>query len=478
MIANDVDVVVLGGGPAGINAAVTAAAHGLSVVLIDQNPAGGGQVYRPTPVQFTADANKPDSTTVQGDALREKLRASRVACYFGHTVWGISHDFRIDAIGPDGPVHWTCKAVITAAGTTERVVPFPGWTLPGVIGLAAATIMLKSQKMLPGATTLVAGCGPLLTAVAAGIIDGGGKVVAVADAAPRSAWIKSTPQLLSRPDLMWQGVKWLTQIKRAGVPLMSAHAIASVKLQDGKLHASLAPVDAERRLIAGGQTIIVVTDAVVVGNGLVPGTDVTRALRAEHTFSGPSGGWIPTLTDYCRSSVPFLYAAGDGCGIAGAAAAEHHGELAGLTIAHDLGQLGKSAFEALAEPVRQRLDKASTFGRSMGRLMALPPKQVESIAAQTVVCRCEDVTRQEIDAAVEHGARDMNQVKAWTRCGMGPCQGRTCGDIAASLVALKVGSREHAGQFTGRAPLRPVSLEELTGTYEYSDIPLPKAAPL
>lgn len=472
----DVDLVVLGAGPAGVNAAITANRHGLKVVLVDQNHAAGGQVFRPMPETFTPSGGS--AAPGEGDELRQRLARSQVRVYFNHTVWNVSTDLRVDAVGPDGPVHWRCRALVVASGTTERVVPFPGWTLPNVMGLAAATILLKSQKMLPGADTLVAGCGPLLTAVAAGIVDGGGKVAALVDAAPRSAWLKASPAMVSRPDLMWQGVKWLAQIKTAGIPIFSAHAIEKVEAVDGRLRATLAPVDSDRR-IGGGERHAVHADAVVVGNGLVPGTDVTRLLRAEHTFNRKLGGWVAVTDEYCRTSVPGLYAAGDGCGISGAAAAIHHGEHAGLAVAHDLGSLDEHSFEREAAAVQRRLSKARRFGQAMGALMALPSRQVETIAPDTVVCRCEDVTRAEIDAAVAGGARDMNQLKAWTRCGMGPCQGRSCGDVAAELAALKAGcGRSEVGFFTGRAPLRPVSLEQLTGDYDYADIPLPKAAPL
>ncbi len=473
---NEVDVVVLGAGPAGVNAAVAAARHGLKVVLVDQNHDAGGQVFRPMPPGFASSGNSP--ATHEGDELRRHLAHSRVLAFFNHTVWNVSTGLRVDAVGPDGPVHWQCRALVLASGTTERVVPFPGWTLPKVMGLAAATILLKSQKMLPGANTLVAGCGPLLAAVAVGIVEGGGKVAALADAAPRSAWLQASPAMASRPDLMWQGAKWLARIKSAGIPIFSAHAIEKVEAAGRGLRATLAPVDGDRRIIQGERRVVH-ADAVVVGNGLVPGTDVSRLLRAEHTFDRKLGGWVVVTDERCRTSFAGLYAAGDGCGISGAAAAVHHGLLAGLSVAHDLGALDKNAFEREAGPVQRSLGKAGKFGRAMGALMALPARQVETIAPDTVVCRCEDVTRAEIDAAVAGGARDMNQLKAWTRCGMGPCQGRSCGDVAAELAALKAGcERTEVGFFTGRAPLRPVSLEQLTGDYDYADIPLPKAAPL
>src|SRR5439155_9116712 len=159
-------------------------------------------------------------------------------------------------------------------------------------------------------------------------------------------------------------------------------------------------------------------------------------------------------------------------------AAEHHGTLAGVAALHDLGRLPAADFERECAAARRLHDKAMRFGGAMAALMAIRPAQVAAIARDTIVCRCEDVTREEIERAIDDGAREVNQVKAWTRCGMGPCQGRSCADVVGELVALRVGGRDAAGYFTGRLPLRPVSLEAITGDYVYADIPIPKAAPL
>jgi NAD(P)H-nitrite reductase large subunit len=110
--------------------------------------------------------------------------------------------------------------------------------------------------------------------------------------------------------------------------------------------------------------------------------------------------------------------------------------------------------------------------------MKFRPELIQTITSETIVCRCEDVYRLEIDEAIESGARDMNQLKAWTRCGMGPCQGRTCSEAIEAILASKVGSRELAGQWTGRTPLRPIPIDQIIGEYSYDDIPIPKAAPL
>ncbi len=470
------EVIVIGGGPAGLMAAVAAARHGATVALLDENPAGGGQVYRASPPGFAHDgAASPEQ--VEGARLRALLAASTAVTMFAHKAWSVGPGFRVDAVGPLGPVALTTSKLIVATGTSERVIPFPGWTLPGVIGLAAATIMLKSQRMLPGRSTIVAGCGPLLVAVAAGIIKGGGRVVAVVDTAGPAEWLARVPALLSRPDLLVRGARWLASIRSAGVPMLSRHALREVRDDGDGLAVTVGPVRADGAQDKGAERTLH-ADCVTVGHGLTPASDVARALRARHHYDAALGGWVAVTDEFGRTSVPGLYVVGDGAGIAGAAAAEHHGEVAGMAALRDLGRLPAADFARASAAARGRHAKARRFGVAMAGLMAIRPGQVAAIPHETIVCRCEDVTRGEIERAIDEGACEVNQVKAWTRCGMGPCQGRTCADIVGELVALRVGGREAAGYFTGRLPLRPVSLEVVTGDYVYADIPIPKAAPL
>lgn len=166
------DLVVIGAGPAGTTAACAASEAGLAVTLIDEAPAAGGQVYRAPPIERIGPAAK-SADQHAGDRLRAALTASTVDFRPGRRVWSISGQFRVDAIGPAGTETITAPRLIAATGAHERVVPFPGWTLPGVIGLAAATVLLKAQAMVPGPRVIVAGCGPLLAAVAAKIVKGG-----------------------------------------------------------------------------------------------------------------------------------------------------------------------------------------------------------------------------------------------------------------------------------------------------------------
>lgn len=472
-----VDLLVVGAGPAGIGAATAAAAAGVAVAVVDLEAAPGGQVYRALPREFhVPDPNALGPDHAIGDRLRQEFAQARVRAFFGHRVWSVAPGFRIDAAGPGGTRTFDAKAVVAATGTHERIIPVPGWTLPGVIGLAAATILLKAQQMIPGERCVVAGCGPLVAAVAAGILEGGGRVAAVADLASPADWIGALPRLASRPDLLRRGYGWLKAIRAAGVPILFRHAVAAI---EGAGHAeavTVRPVDRNWRVKDGGARTFS-ADSVSIGHGLVPRTEISRLLHARHEFRPERGGWIAVRDDRFRTSVAGLYVAGDGAGISGAAAAVVEGRLAGLSAALELGRIGAAEFAAKAAPWRRELAKAERFGHAISRLMTLRPGLLAAVAGDTVVCRCEDVTRAEIEDAVKDGANDVNQVKAWTRCGMGPCQGRMCGEAAAELVAAGAGGRERAGQWTARPPIYPVPMEALVGAFTYDDIPKPPPAP-
>jgi thioredoxin reductase/bacterioferritin-associated ferredoxin len=473
------DIAVLGGGPAGMAAATLAARHGVATVLLDENAAPGGQVYRALAPGLVL-PDTPDS--LGGDRLRTALAASGATTRQGVRVWGLgggplvptgdpAGPFRIDLLSATGVETLDARALIVCTGTHERIIPFRGWTLPGVIGLAAATVLLKAEGVLPGRRVVVAGTGPLLAAVAAGILKRGGSVAAIVDAAPRRDWLTALPALASRPQLLARGAGWLAAICRAGVPVLSGWRVAQAFGGDQVAAVEAVPV-------RGAASQRFDCDAVCVGHGLVPATEAMRLFGAAHRFVATRGGWVPKLDNWQRSSVARLYGAGDCAGIAGAASAPHTGEIAALAALRDLDRIDAARAAVLAAAPRRTLASVRRFGEAMAALMTPPSALVGAIPAECVVCRCEDVTRAEIEAAAEAGSRDLNQLKQFTRCGMGPCQGRMCGEAAAELLAARVAGRVAAGWFTPRLPLRPVPMDLLLGDFDYADIPIPAPAPI
>ncbi len=451
------DLIVLGAGPAGTAAALAAARAGLDVLLLDE-------------------AAAPDQVHRTGDRLRRALARSGVRTRWGRRVWSVVPGFRVDALGPAGPECYAAPRLVAATGAVERVVPFPGWTLPGVIGLAGATTLLKAQGMAPGRRVVVAGCGPLLAAVAARLADAdcraaGVSVAAVVDLSARADWLAALPGFATRPALLARGAAEAARLLRRRVPLLFRHAVLRAEGDGALARVLVAPVDAAGTPCGDGRWIE--ADALCIGHGLVPTSDIPRLLRAPHRFDAAVGGWVPVLDKAGRTGLPGLFAAGDGAGIAGAGPAARAGRRAGTAAA------------AAADAGAGRLRPGTRASRgppaaagAANALMRPRPGLLAAMPADTVVCRCEDVTRAAIEAAIDAGAREMNQLKHFTRCGMGPCGGRICAEAAAGLLARHVGGRDAAGQWTLRPPLRPVPLHAMLGSFTYADIPVPTPAPL
>jgi NADPH-dependent 2,4-dienoyl-CoA reductase/sulfur reductase-like enzyme len=473
-----VDLVVLGAGPAGVAAASVASKEGAEVVIIDENSSAGGQIYRAPPNEFQPQNSFKSDEFREGEKQRNILENSNLTALFKHRVWSVSSDLVVSTVGPNGLSSWHARSLIIANGALERIIPFPGWTIPGVIGLAASTILLKSQYVLPGQSTVVAGCGPLLIAVANGIIKSGGKVSAIIDLNSKSDWLKAFPRLLSRPDQLFKGMSWFANIMKAGIKLYGGHTVTNTKQVDNVLRISIAPINSAGSILDSKNQKIVEGDCLAIGHGLFPSTEITRLLKAKHIYDPLKGGWVPLIDDDFRSSIPGVYVAGDATGISGAFSAVQKGRIAGMAAVRDLNVMSSQKYKAKVKSELIILKKNENFGKAAETLMKFRPELIQTITSETIVCRCEDVFRSEIDEAIESGARDLNQLKAWTRCGMGPCQGRTCSEAIEAILASKVGSRELAGQWTGRTPLRPVPIEQIIGKYTYEDIPIPENAPL
>ncbi len=234
-------------------------------------------------------------------------------------------------------------------------MPFPGWTTPGVIGLAAATVLLKSHGVVPGQRLVVAGCGPLLAVVAAGLVKAGAEVAAIVDIAPRGAWLSRLPAILGQPRLAARGIGWALAVAKAGVPMLSGHGIRRVEGGEAVARVIIGPVDADGAPTEGPERVIE-ADGLIVGHGLTTACEVTRLLRAEHRFDRLRGGWVPVVDGAFQTSLPGLHAIGDGSGIRGQAMASLAGEALGFHLAGRTPE---------AEATRARMAAATPFSDAM-----------------------------------------------------------------------------------------------------------------
>tara|TARA_B110000003_G_scaffold72650_1_gene74064 strand:- start:128 stop:1060 length:933 start_codon:yes stop_codon:yes gene_type:complete len=304
------------------------------------------------------------------------------------------------------------------------------------------------------------------------IIEFGGEVDAIIDTSSKFDWIKSTLSLISNPKNFKDGIKWLAKILFNKVPIYSNSMIAKATQYNEYIQVKIQNINT-------GKQESLVTGTLAVGHGLIPSTDITRLLGAKHIYNESKGGWIAKIDDYLRSSLDGIYVTGDGAGISGAIAAKDKGLLASLALLYDEKIIKEKEFKIKTKKIVKRLNKYELFAKAIAKLNSTPPQLLNNIKEETILCRCEDITKKDILKAIDNGAKDLNQLKSWTRFGMGPCQGRTCQYSVAKVVAeelkRKVGD---IGYLTGRSPIRPVPLDRAIGEFDYNEITKIEAAPL
>ena len=452
------EIVVVGAGPAGIRAAVEASAVGAEVLLLDEAPWPGGQIYRQLPPEIRPGPRDPlGGARKKSGALLADLARSGVAVRSGVEVWGVLPQRVLLAHAHGRAMVIEAGALVLATGAYDRPAAMPGWTLPGVVTAGGATALVKAQRVLPGQRVLLAGTGPLLLAAATALVQGGAQVVGIAEAAPRRALLG----LLRRPGIVGQALKVMRALWRT--PIWPGHGLVRIEGMEEVQRAVVARLDDAWRPLAGTERTIAV-DTVVLGYGLVPSPELADLAGCALAYDAGRGGWIP-VADPARlmaTAAPGVYVAGDGAGVAGADVAETEGRLAGLGAAQHVGKLDEAEVRRRAAPAHATLRRYAEFRRVLERIMAPRPGLYERATEDTIVCRCEEVPASEVRIAIEDGARQVTEVRAVTRAGMGLCQGRLCVPTVCGLLERWGGvSPEAAGRLPPRLPARPVPVPVL-----------------
>ena len=465
------DVIVIGAGPSGVSSAINCAKKGLKVLIVDLNSNTGGQIYRAPPKTYKNVSKKLEENEIQKN-LSDQIKKYKIETAYNHTVWQVSPGFKVNAFNETSTIEWQSKSLIIATGTYEKIIPFEGWTIPGIIGLAACTVILKAHHFIPSKKIILAGNGPLLMLVAYYIIKFGGKIDAIVDTSSKIDWIKSTLSLMTNPKNFRDGIKWVFKILLNRIPIYSNSTIEKAFEVDGGIKVIL-------RNLKTGKTKNIISETIAIGHGLIPSTDITRLLRADHIYDEQKGGWIAKVDRFLRSSVSGVYLAGDGAGLSGALAASDKGLLASSALLFDQNIITQNEFDHDTHKILKKLDKYDMFAKAISKLNSTPKKLIKNIENGTVICRCEDITKGEILRAVDQGAKDINQIKSWTRLGMGPCQGRTCQYSTSKIVAEYLNCEiDDVGYLAGRSPIRPVPLDRVIGDFDYEKITKVEAAPL
>ena len=452
------EVVVVGAGPAGIRAAVEAAAAGARVWLLDAEPRPGGQIYRQLPPEIRPAGRDPlGASRTKSRPLLAGLARAGVTVLSGAEVWGVLPE-RVLLVHHGGRAAvLQAGALVLATGAYDRPAAMPGWTLPGVVTAGGVTALVKAQRVRPGRRVLLAGTGPLLLAAATALVHGGAHVVGIAEAAPRRA----LAGLLRRPGIVGQAL----EVMRAlwGTPIWTRHGLVRIEGTEGVERAIVARLDDAWRPVAGTERALDV-DTVVLGYGLVPSPELAELAGCAVAYDAGRGGFVPMADpeQLMATSSPGVFVAGDGAGVGGADVAEAQGRLAGLGAACHVGKLGATEARARAAPALRTLRRLAAFRTALERLLAPRPGLHELATDDTIVCRCEEVSAGEIRVAIDEGARRVTEVRAVTRAGMGLCQGRMCVPTVAGLLARWAGvTPETAGRLPPRLPARPVPISVL-----------------
>lgn len=416
----DVQVLVVGSGPAGISAAAIAAAHGRDVLLLDDNLAPGGQIWRES---TTPQPEEPD------DAKRKallSLRASGARVWSGWCVFDAPREHTLRAFQENGPESQTVdisfESLVLATGARERFLPFPGWTLPGVFGAGGLQALARGGLSVAGRRIVIAGTGPLLLPVAAHLRQMGGRVTTVAEQAGRRQLARFSAFLSRQPGKLFEGLQYRAAAGgskyRPGcwpIAALGTDALEAVRLTDGE------------------RTWDEPCDLLGCGFHLVPNLELPSLLGC-----ALREGFV-NVDNLQQTSIPNIFAAGELTGIAGVESALLTGTIAGLAAA------GKADD---AKPLLRRREKLSRFAQRLNAAFTLRPELLTLAQPETIVCRCEDVTHASIAAC-----GNWNDAKRRTRCGMGPCQGRVCGPATQALFGWQPSSI--------RPPLFPVPLSAL-----------------
>lgn len=449
-------LLIIGAGPAGLAAATMAAKHGLDCAVVDEQPAPGGQIYRNI-------ENIPDDTAkilgpdyLHGRQLTESFRQSSAEYYPETRVWSLNPACEIGLTHKNESRIITADNVLIASGAMERPLPFPGWTLPGVMQAGAGQILLKTAQLVPEKKVVLAGSGPLLLLLAWQYSRLGVEIAAILDITPFGnifAALPKLPKALQAFHYLSKGMMLQKALKQAGVPII-AFVQKIEALGDDRLQAVVYQKN--------GKCHRIETDLLLTHFGVIPHIWLSQSAGCQHHWDDHQQCWHPLVDQWGHSSLDGIMIAGDTSGIFGARSAEYAGQLAALASLQKAGKLTSDQRDTLARPVFQQQRKDRAIRPFLERYFHLPQHFLLA-DDDTLVCRCEEISAGRIRQAIQQGHDDSNQVKYFTRCGMGPCQGRQCALSVAQIVSAETGcSMAEAGIFRGRPPVTPINLQQLS----------------
>ena len=460
------DYTIIGAGPAGMAAAITASEHGLRVLILDEQPNAGGQIFRNIE---GIEKNRNSEFSNLGDeyksgwSLVKEFKKCGADYFNERSVWQIDKDLGIhhdsttsNRVSSSIPSYIKTKNLLIAVGAMERPMPLPGWTLPGVMACTAVDALYKSSGLVPDKDVILAGSGPLLLLIACRLLDAGVHISALLETNQRFAILKALPflpQALRSFSYLKRGISMIQKIRHAGIPIYTG--IKSIE--------ALGKSQFEKvRLKNGTEFVELSAGILLLHNGVVPNVQITRQLGCEHRWYDLQRYWEPVVDDWGNTSLDGVSIAGD-CGrISGSSISEFTGHLAALDTVYKIGAISRGERNRFSHPHRKELSHHKAVRPFLDKLFQPGKSWLIPEQKETLVCRCEEVTVNDIRQAISMGAQSPDRIKSLVRCGMGPCQARMCGLTVSEILADERNiSPEEVGYLKIRSPIKPITLGKL-----------------
>ena len=417
------DVLVVGGGPAGIAAAVRATESGARVGIVDENVTVGGQIWRGDTSEGT---HSPEASS-----WLVQLKNAGAIVLSGKRIFHRPEAGVLLAEGLDEVWELSYRNVVLATGARERFLPFPGWTLQNVMGAGGLQALVKSGLPIQGKRVVVAGSGPLLLAVASYLRQHGAEIPLICEQASWSKLVRFATKLIRFPKKIRQGLQLRKDI--AGIPL-TASSWPVAAHGEGTLEAVT--------ISRSGKSETEKCDYLACGFHLVPNTELPTLLGCR-----TRNGYVQ-VNDFQQTTVEGVLCAGEPTGIGGVDSALIEGQIAGLAATGRTSE---------AQALFSRREKFRRFARLLDETFCLRSELRTLPSGDTLICRCEDVPYSRLR---EHTS--WRAAKLHTRCGMGPCQGRICGPATQFLFKWNPDSI--------RPPVFPAPVEHLAAQQSIPEV--------
>ena len=449
------DLLIIGGGIGGLSAALAASNCGVNTVLIDDREKLGGQFCKqPT----TNENSKFDDQVIFGEKLINKVIKNGVSIFTNTSVFAIFEKKEILAIKDNVLITFIPKKIIFSTGAYERGYPCKGWTLPGVMTTGAMQSLLKGYNVLAGKKILMCGNGPFILHVAKELKKAGAKIVAISEKSNKPTILDYKilfHLLLNSFKLFIKGIRYLFFIKFNRIPIFYSYEISSIEENTYGLTGTIMTT-------GGNDHKSFEVDCICLGYGFNSSNNMLRYLNCKHDYNSESNCLVTFRYDDLQTTVKDIYAIGDCVKISGAQVAELEGNISGYNVAESLGYEINPEYLQEKKICESKLEKLEIFQNNLWKLYKSNNYNLANLDKEVEICRCEGIKYSTLENALENGFTSMSELKLKTRVGMGPCQGRYCGQIVLDILKHNYGVQINESDFfTPRIPFMPLNIENL-----------------